>query len=137
MIEIRESRVAYKTRARNGFLMAELIVAFTLLSVIVIGLAVSIHGFGMFNRYEWARQRCLAAAQAQLDSVAVRQVSIDAETCARLWPGVTIAVERRPGAGQWAGLQLIEVTATAQAGPRKANVQVTRYVESREGEQLQ
>jgi len=114
--------------------MAELIVAFTLLGVIVVGLAVSIHGFGMFNRYEWARQRCLAAAQAQLDSVAVRQVSIDADTCARLWPGVTVAVEQQPGAGQWAGLQLIEVTATAQAGPRKATVQLARYVESRPGE---
>jgi len=126
--------VSHALRRQYGFLMAELIVAFTLLGVIVVGLAVSIHGFGMFNRYEWARQRCLAAAQAQLDSVAVRQVSIDADTCARLWPGVTVAVEQQPGAGQWAGLQLIEVTATAQAGPRKATVQLARYVESRPGE---
>jgi hypothetical protein len=114
--------------------MAELIVTFTLLSVIVVGLAVSIHGFGLFNRYQWARQRCLAAAQGQLDSVAVRRVSIDEETCARLWPGVTIVVDRQPGTGQWAGLQLIEVTATAQAGPREANVHLSRYVESRAGE---
>jgi hypothetical protein len=116
--------------------MAELIVTFTLLGVIIVGLAVSIHSFGLFNRYEWARQRCLAAAQAQLDSMAVRRVSIDGETCARLWPGVTIAVEQQPGTGPWSELQLIEVTATAQAGPRKATVQLARYVESREGEQL-
>jgi len=127
---------SHRPEGCRGFLMAELIVAFTLLSVIVIGLAVSIHGFGMFNRYEWARQRCLAAAQSQLDSVATRRVPIDPETCARLWPGVTIAVEQRPGAGQWAGLQSIEVTATAQAGPRKATVQVARYVDSRDGERL-
>ncbi|UCD50709.1 MAG: hypothetical protein JSW27_24705 [Phycisphaerales bacterium] len=119
----------------RGFLMAELIVTFTLLGVIVVGLAVSVHGFGLFNRYEWARQRCLAAAQAQLDSMAVRRVSIDGETCARLWPGVTIAVQQQPGTGQWAGLQLIEVTATAQAGPRQTIVELARYVEPHEGGQ--
>jgi Tfp pilus assembly protein PilV len=127
--------VSDRVNKHSGFMMAELIVAFTLLSMIVVGLAISIHGFGMFNRYQWARQQCLAAAQAQLDSIAARQVSIDAETCARLWPGVVISVEKEPGAGQWAGLQLIEVTATAQAGPRQTTVELARYVQPDEGEQ--
>jgi len=125
--------VSHALDRRRGFLMAELIVTFTLLGAIIVGLAVSIHSFGLFNRYEWARQRCLAAAQAQLDSFAVRHVSIDAETCARLWPGVTIAVEQQPGTGQWAGLQRIEVTASAQAGPRETVVELARYVEPHEG----
>lgn len=119
----------------SGFLMAEMIVSFTLLGVIFMGLALSIHGSGLFNRYQWARQRCIAAAQAQLDSIAARAVAIDDETCQRLWPGITISVERTPGTGQWSGLQRVEVTATAQAGPRQTTVELARYVERDEGGQ--
>ena len=114
--------------------MAELIVTFTLLSLIVAGLAVSIHGFGLFNRYQLARQQCIAAAQAQLDSITARAVTVEAAECERLWPGVQISVERHPGTGSWAGLQRVEVTATAQAGPRQAKVQLARYVQPNEGD---
>lgn len=122
-------------RKPSGFLIAEMIVSFTLLSVILVGLALSTHGAGLFNRYQWARQQCVAAAQAQLDSIAARAVAIDDETCQRLWPGIAISVEKTAGTGQWAGLQLVEVTATAQAGPRETTVQLARYVLSDEGGQ--
>ena len=112
----------------TGFLMTDLIVALTLLGLIFAGLAVTMHGFGAFNRYQWARQQCLAAAQAQLDSVVARGTPIDSAQCERLWPGVTTSVQQAPGVGQWEGLQLIEVTATAQAGPRQTTVALARYV---------
>ena len=115
--------------------MAEMIVSFTLLGVILVGLALSTHGAGLFNRYQWARQQCVAAAQAQLDSIAARAVPIKDETCQRLWPGITISIEKTSGTGQWAGLQRVEVTATTQAGPRETTVQLARYVQSDEGGQ--
>lgn len=115
--------------------MAEMIVSFTLLGVIFVGLALSMHGAGLFNRYQWARQQCIAVAQAQLDSIAARAVAIDDETCQRLWPGIAISVETMPGTGPWAGLQRVEVTATAQAGPRETTVELARYVQPDEGEQ--
>jgi len=43
-------------------------------------------------------------------------------------PGVEISVVQEPGTGQWEGLQRIEVTATAQAGPRQTTVALARYV---------
>lgn len=112
----------------RGFLMAEMIVSFTLLGVILAGLAVSTHGFGLFNRYQWTRQRCVAAAQAQIDSIVARRTAIDPKTCTRLWPGIELSVEKIPGVDQWAGLQRIEVTAIGAAGPRKVTVQLVRYV---------
>jgi len=127
--------VSGKLKETTGFLMTELIVALTLLGLIFAGLAVSMHGFGAFNRYQWARQQCLAAAQAQLDSVAARGTPIDSAQCERLWPGVTISVQQAPGMGQWEGLQRIEVTATAPAGPRQTTVALARYVQPGAGGQ--
>ena len=107
---------------RSGFLLAELVVATALLGMIIAGLAVSMNGFSMVNDCQWARQRCTAAAQAQLDSFAATGRLIEPEELKRLWPGVDVVVDRSPGAGPWEGLELIQVTATAQAGPRKITV---------------
>jgi len=109
--------------------MTELIVALSLLGLIFAGFALSTHGFGAFNRYQWARQRCVAAAQAQLESLAIRGDPIGDQECERLWPGVSLSVRQEPGTGQWAGLLWIQVTATAPAGPRPAVVELARHVQ--------
>ena len=114
-------------RRTHGFLMTELIVALSLFGLIFAGFALSTHGFGAFNRYQWARQRCVAAAQAQLESLAIRGDPIGDQACERLWPGVSLSVRREPGTGQWAGLQWIQVTATTPAGPRSVVVELGRY----------
>jgi len=118
-----------KKRMRcGGFLLAEVITATALLGLIVVGLMVSMNGFALVNDSQWARQRCTAAAQAQLDSLAATGKPIEPSACRRLWPGVEISMTRSPGAGPWAGLELIEVTATAQAGPRRITVRLARYL---------
>ena len=120
-----------KERMKNtsGFIMTELIVALTLLGLIFAGLALSAHGFGVFNRHQWARQQCIAAAQAQLDSLTARGALIEPQTAERLWPRVTLAIDRKPGIGQWEGLSRVQVTATSQAGPRKVKVELVRYLQ--------
>jgi type II secretory pathway pseudopilin PulG len=110
-------------------MMTELIVALSLLGLIFAGLAMSMHGFGAFNRYQWARQQCIAAAQAQLDSLAARGTPIDAQTSQRLWPAVDLTLQRTPGTGQWQGLELCQVSATAQAGPKRVRVELARYMQ--------
>jgi type II secretory pathway pseudopilin PulG len=118
-----------KKRIRcRGFLLAELMVATALLGLIMAGLAVSLNGFSMVNDSQWARQRCAAAAQAQLDGFAATGRLIDVQELNRLWPGVDVVADRSPGAGPWEGLELIQVTATAQAGPRKITVHLARYL---------
>jgi hypothetical protein len=96
--------------------------------MLLAGLGVSVGGFGAFNRYQWTRQQCIAAAIAQLDSVTATGAPMQSEDCKRLWPRVTVSLDRMPGEGQWAGLERIGVKASAQAGPRKVVVELTRYV---------
>jgi len=120
--------VSKRIRQTNGFMLAELIVAMSLFALLLAGLTVSVGGFGAFNRHQWARQQCIAAAMAQLDSVAATGAPIDADECKRLWPRVTVSLERAPGEGQWAGLERIDVKAGAQAGSRHVVVELSRYV---------
>jgi type II secretory pathway pseudopilin PulG len=112
----------------SGFLLAELIVATALLGLIITGLAVSMDGFSMVNDCQWARQRCTAAAEAQLDSLAATGRLIEPPELKRLWPGVDVTVDKSAPAAPWDGLELIQITATAQAGPRKITVRLARYV---------
>jgi len=137
---------------KRGFLLAELIVSMALLGLIIAGLAVSMNGFEMVNNYEWARQRCTAAAEAQLDSLIATGAAITPQELQRLWPGVELLVTvdfppagatkaagaedrgRDPnaaadGGAAWSGLKLIQVTATARPGPRQVTVRLARYVE--------
>lgn len=117
-----------RIRRRRGFLLADLIVSIALFGVLLAGLAVSVNGFGAFNRYQWARQQCIAAAMAQLDSVTATGAPIDSDECERLWPRVTVSLERTPGVEQWAGLERIDVEASAQVGSRRVVVETARYV---------
>jgi type II secretory pathway pseudopilin PulG len=118
------------TACGRGFLLAEMIVGISLLGLIIAGLAVSMNGFSMINDYQWGRQRCTAAAEAQLDSLAATGKRIETQEMQRLWPGVTVALERTAGAGPWEGLELVQVTATAQPGPHGVIVRLARYVEA-------
>ncbi|MDY0358044.1 MAG: type II secretion system protein [Sedimentisphaerales bacterium] len=117
-----------RIRQTNGFMLAELIVAMSLFALLLAGLTVSVGGFSAFNRHQWARQQCIAAAMAQLDSVAATGAPIDSDECKRLWPRVTVSLERTAGEGQWAGLERIDVKASAQAGPRHVIVELSRYI---------
>ena len=116
-----------KTRCR-GFLFAELIVSMALLGLIIAGLAVSMNGFSMVNDCQWARQRCTAAAQAQLDSIVTRGSPIEPPELQRLWAGVDVVTEKTPGVAPWEGLELVQVTASAQPGPKKVTVRLARYI---------
>ena len=121
------SMAANRTR-RKGVFTAELMVGMALLGVALAGLAVSIQGISLFNRYQWTRQRCTAAAEAQLDSLAATGSLIDETEIKRLWPDVAVAIERTPGAGPWESLELLRVTATGKAGPHGVRVRLERYV---------
>ena len=117
-----------KTRC-GGFLWAELVVATALLGVVLAGLTVSMTGFTLVNNCQWARQRCTAAAQAQIDSLVATGRPIEPQELQRLWPHVDVRVDRAPGAGPWNGLDLLQVTATTQAGRRKITVHLARYLQ--------
>ena len=109
-------------------MMIEMMVALGILGILVVGLAQTQYQVQRFNAVQLARMRCIAAAQAQLDSIAVTGGPIAADELARLWPDIRLEVEQSAGEGQWTGLRLLKVTAVGKAKGPEVEVELTRYV---------
>lgn len=116
-----------RKRKNNGWIVIELTTAMMLLAMILGGLAVSIHAFRTAARINLAREQCMAAGQAQMDSVIITGKPLGDEDIQRLWPGVEVEVTMSQGNDQWQGLQMISVTAKDDK-IRFANVTLSRYL---------
>ena len=117
-----------ENRRYAGFWLTELIVAVGVMGVVMMSLALSLRGFARFNRYQLVRQHCIAAAQAQLDSVTAMGKPIADEKFQSLWPDISVSVRRTPGAGRWDGMTLVEVTAAGKSFRKEVKVRLSRYV---------
>jgi type II secretory pathway pseudopilin PulG len=113
---------------QRGFSIAELIVAMTFLGTLLVVFAVSLDSFARFNRYQLVRQRCIAAAQAELDSISITGKPLLERDFQRLWPGLSVSIKRVEGAGQWQGLELAEVTTSGKSFRHKVQINLSRYV---------
>jgi len=111
----------------NGFLLTEMIVSLAVLIIILACMALGLKTFRELNRYQLARQRCIAAAQGQLDCIAATGKPIGEEDVKRLWPKMIIKIEQSDGAGQWEGLKLVRVKATAKEMHKDVTVELARY----------
>jgi hypothetical protein len=99
-----------------------------LLGLMLAMLAVSLNGYGSYNDYLLTRQRCTAAADAQLDSIAATGDVINEETIKRLWPNMKTSIEKIDGVGQWQGLKLVTVTADAKSRRKNVHITLSRYI---------
>jgi len=116
-----------KNKRYEGFLLTELTVSMTILGILVAGLALSLHGFAKFNRYQLVRQQCITAAQAQLESMAATGEPVPDEDFDRLWPNLSVSIEESPGIGQWSSMELVEVTAVGKSFRKEVKIQLSRY----------
>ena len=114
----------------KGYLLTELMVAMAVLVIILSCMAMMLKVFRDVNQYQLTRQQCIAAAQAQLDCIAVTGRPIIEEDLKRLWPEVNIITEQSDGKNQWQGLALVKVKATAKAGRKNVTVELARYITS-------
>jgi type II secretory pathway pseudopilin PulG len=117
-----------KNKKYDGFLLAEMIVALTVTGMLLVGFALALHAFATFNRYQLVRQRCIAAAQAQLESIAVTGKQISTEDFERLWPKLDVSVKKSAGTGQWKDMKLVEVTTQGKSFRKEVKVQLSRYI---------
>ncbi len=117
-----------KNKKYRGFFIAEIIVASAVLAILLAGLAMSLYGFAKFNRYQLVRQQCIAAAQAELDSITTTGKPIPDEDFKRLWPKLDVNIKSSAPAGQWQGLSLVEVTANGMSYNKEVKVKLARYV---------
>ena len=117
-----------KNKKYGGFLWTEVAIALTILGILLIGLALSLDAFRRFNHYQLVKQRCIAAAQAQLDSIAATGESIRDEDFKRLWPKLSVSIKKSAGTGQWEGMKLVRVTASGKSLDKEVKVKLSRYV---------
>jgi len=120
--------MSYRNRKYRGFLLTELMVSLVVLGFILTCLALSLNGFRKFNHYQLVRQRCISAAQAELDSIGATDREISEEDFKRLWPGLSISVEKTAGTGQWEGMELVSVKAKAKSFNNNVEVKLSRYI---------
>jgi type II secretory pathway pseudopilin PulG len=123
--EIRNSKFEIPA---GGFLMAELTIALTVLGILLVCFALSLQAFAQFNSYQLVRQRCIAAAQAELDSIAATGNSIPAEDFQRLWPRLNVSIKKSLGTSQWERMELVKVTTKGKSFRNEVNVKLSRYI---------
>jgi type II secretory pathway pseudopilin PulG len=117
-----------RTKKANGMIMTELIIALGILTVLLACFASALGAFGAINHYYMSKQRCIAAAQAQLDSISVTGEALGEEEFKKLWPKIEVSIEKLQGAGQWQGLTLVKVTTKAKTCGRMVTIELSRYI---------
>lgn len=113
---------------RRGSITVEFTVALAIMVLIFSLVIASLEQVGKVNRGQWARQQCLAAAQAQLDSLSAVGRAIPESDWQRLWPRIDCTIEQTDGEGDWQGLALTQVTARTRLEGREIEVTSRRYI---------
>ncbi len=114
-------------RKNNGWLLTEIAVTLFVLASFFMVMISATATFGRFNRLLLNKQRCLAAARAQVDSVVFTGRALKAEDFKRLWPRLEVDVDIRDGAGDWKGLKLCVVTTSVKARKRNIEIRLSQY----------
>jgi hypothetical protein len=91
-------------------------VSLMVLGILAICIAVTAHGVQRVHQVLAARQMCIAAAQAQIESIGAMGVAIEPNRLATLWPAVETQIQVIPDQGQWQGLMLVRATASVRLG---------------------
>ena len=120
--------MSVKSKKYGGYFITEITVASAIFGLLFVGLALSLYGFAKFNRYQLVRQQCIAAAQAELDSITITGKPIPDEDFKRLWPKLGVNIKSSAGTGQWQAMTLVEVTANGMSFSKEVKVQLARYV---------
>ena len=120
--------MSLKKRRYGGFLFVEMTVAFTVIAMLLAGVAFSLNGIAKFNHYQLIRQQCIAAAQAELDSFTATGEPIKDEDFNRVWPQLTVSIEKTAGQGQWQAAQLVKVTTTGKYLRKQVIIELSRYI---------
>jgi hypothetical protein len=112
----------------KGFLALELYTGIALLTILTFCFAVSMNGFARINDYHIVKQRCIAAAQAQLDSIELTGTELSKEQFDCLWPKIDCQIQQTSPTDQWKGTKLIKVSAVSQSFNHKVKIELCRYI---------
>ena len=114
-------------KKNNGWLLTEIAVTLFVLASFFMVMISATATFGRFNWLLLNKQRCVAAARAQIDSVVSTGRALKDEDFKRLWPRMEVDVDIRDGAGDWKGLKLCVVTTSVKARKRNIEIRLSQY----------
>lgn len=117
-----------RRKTRNGWILVDITVTIFIMVMLFICLSLTMTAVRGYNRLNLTRAQCLSAVQAQLDSLAARGRLIGDADIARLFAGIEITVYRKPGQGDWDGLELVSISASKPSGRQNVNIQLARYM---------
>ncbi len=120
-------------RRTGGWLLTEMLVGMALIAMVIGALAAVRYRSRQLHAMHLLKQQCVSAVQAQLDTIAATGEVLPAADVRRLWPDVTVAIERTDGEGDWAGLTRVNAVATGQCDQRTVRVELGRYVAGKGG----
>lgn len=120
--------MSLKKRRYGGFLFAEIAVGLTVMAMLLAGVAFSMNGIAKFNHYQLVRQKCIAAAQAEIDSLTATGKPIEEEDFSRIWPQLSVSIDKSAGQGQWQGIQLVKVTTSGRYLRKQVIIELSRYI---------
>ena len=119
---------------RGGWMVVDSMIALVILGIALGGFALAQGAAAEVNRFLLARQRCILAAEAQLDSIAATGAAVGKDRFAKAWPNVRTEVTKTPGKGEWAGLVLVKVVASTDSPGRDVRVELARYIRAEKAE---
>jgi hypothetical protein len=126
--------VSGKHKKYKGYLFAELVTGFAIFGILLVSLGILLHGLAKFNLCQVVRQQCVAAAQAQLDSISATGQPVSENDFNRLWPKINVTIEQSEGTGQWKGLKLVRAKTSGMSFNSHVKVELARYIEISETE---
>ena len=112
----------------------ELLISLSVLGILLVCFGLTLHEFRNFNGYQLVRQKCISAAQAQLDSIAVTGRQIPREDYEKLWPEITYSIGITDGNDQWTGLKLVSVKTSGRSYRREITINLSRYIKAESAE---
>ena len=124
-----------KNKKYKGYFFVELVIGLTVFGILLASLGILLHGFAKFNLYQVVRQQCVAAGQAQLDSISATGQPVSDNDFKRLWPKINITIEQSEGTGQWKGLKLVRAKTSGMSFDTSVKVELSRYIEMAEMKQ--
>lgn len=127
----------YVKKIQCGFTITELLISISVLGILLVCFGMTLHEFRNFNGHQLVRQKCISAAQAQLDSIAVTGQQISREDFEKLWPEITYSIEITDGNDQWTGLKLVSVRTSGRSYRREITINLSRYIKAESAEQCE
>jgi Tfp pilus assembly protein PilV len=121
----------YTKKSLRGVILTEAVVSLVVAAV-VMAAAIDVRIRARREaRKAMLYQQCVAAGQAQLESLSAGGGQFEAETVDELWPDIRLETTRTPGTGDWQGLDLATVRAEGKDGQVQTGVTLRRYVRAR------